>query len=776
MGPFDFRRILGKLLLAALVMVVSSAAHGQCVPGWQPGDGVPGVDGIVNAMIMWDPDGPGPLTPVLVVAGSFTVAGNIAANQIATWDPATGAWGTLGNGMSNSVMALAVMPNGDLVAGGTFTYAGTGLANRIARWNGSAWSPLGSGMDSAVRALAVMNNGDLVAGGDFFTAGGNSADSIARWDGTSWSQFGGGSGGPIYALLKLASGDIVAGGTFTTIGGGAPRNRIARWDGATWNALGTGLGGPVYSLTTTNGTDVIAGGGFNTAGGGNALNVARWSGTAWAPMGSGLGSIVVSLTVLPGGVVVAGGEFSAPDVAIARWNGSSWAGAFQGGATLAYLGQPRRASAVALLPNGDLVAGGVFRQLGPTGVLGIGRWDGATWKRMSNVGWNGWPTLMRTLPNGDVIALSAAGNIGADFTIAGGTQVSNKMARFDGNTWQPFGGTLESGNIRDLVGATNGDVIAIGDFSSIGISGPVARWNGTVWAAVGTGLAGTPQSITVRPNGNIVVGGTNLTISGDVAGVASFDGVSWTALGTVPRPLVVTRTNGDLISGSQRWTGNQWAPFQTGLSFQFVQNILPMSNGDLVFAGSMAIESPPSAGALARWNGTSSTIFGGNLCCSSSQIRTLVERPNGDVVILGNFTSLGGLALGNIARWNGIAWDSMSGGIPGAQVMTALAARPDGSVLVGGLFSMAGTQKSPYFAIWRGPCGCGIADVAGLGGNPGSDGVLTPDDIVYYLAQFFANNLAVADLVGLGGSGGPDGAITPDDLVAFLAAFFTSCP
>ncbi|MFN5496843.1 MAG: hypothetical protein ACK5C3_09770, partial [bacterium] len=75
-------------------------------------------------------------------------------------------------GLNSTALALAVLPNGDLVAGGGFTTAGGGTANRIARWNGSSWRQLGSGMDGGVSALAVLPNGDLVAGGSFTTAGG----------------------------------------------------------------------------------------------------------------------------------------------------------------------------------------------------------------------------------------------------------------------------------------------------------------------------------------------------------------------------------------------------------------------------------------------------------------------------------------------------------------------------------------------------------------------------------------------------------------------------
>ncbi|MGH7132974.1 MAG: GC-type dockerin domain-anchored protein [Phycisphaerales bacterium] len=67
------------------------------------------------------------------------------------------------------------------------------------------------------------------------------------------------------------------------------------------------------------------------------------------------------------------------------------------------------------------------------------------------------------------------------------------------------------------------------------------------------------------------------------------------------------------------------------------------------------------------------------------------------------------------------------------------------------------------------------ADVAGLGGTLGADGILTVDDIVVYLSQFFANNLAVTDIAQLGGTQGPDGQITVDDLVLFLNLFFSGC-
>ncbi|MGH7133670.1 MAG: GC-type dockerin domain-anchored protein, partial [Phycisphaerales bacterium] len=58
----------------------------------------------------------------------------------------------------------------------------------------------------------------------------------------------------------------------------------------------------------------------------------------------------------------------------------------------------------------------------------------------------------------------------------------------------------------------------------------------------------------------------------------------------------------------------------------------------------------------------------------------------------------------------------------------------------------------------------------------GPDGQLTADDIVAFLAQFFAGGLSVADVASLGGVPSADGQLTPDDIVVFLAAFFAGCP
>jgi len=286
MKPSAMKRSCLAALVCLVVSLFAPHARAQCATQWLPGEGVPGTNGQVYAMTMWDPDGSGPRLPVLVVGGMFGVAGATQVANIATYDPTTGAWSALGSAPFVSVYALTTMPNGDLVASGQLATTG-GVTFDIALWNGTSWSVLGSGVDSLVRVMTIMPNGDLVAGGDFTTAGGVSAKGIARWDGMSWSALGSGVAGVPYpssfnvlALMPLPNGDLVVGGRFGTAGG-LSVNNIARWDGTSWSALGSGVAGEVHALTTLPNGDLVAANTFWPTGGPWASSIVRWNGTSW---------------------------------------------------------------------------------------------------------------------------------------------------------------------------------------------------------------------------------------------------------------------------------------------------------------------------------------------------------------------------------------------------------------------------------------------------------------------------------------------------------------
>ncbi len=187
-------------------------------------------------LTVWDPDGDGPEREVLVIGGSFTVAGHQNCTRIATWDGKH--FRPLGAGFNAAVRALGVY-NGELLAGGDFTMSGTTAVNHIARWDGAAWQPFGgiTPSNGYIRAFAAYNN-ELIVSGLFSSIGGVSARNIARWNGTTWQPLGAGLNDAALCM-RVYNGDLVAGGMFT-VAGSVSAAQVARWNGTTWSALGNG--------------------------------------------------------------------------------------------------------------------------------------------------------------------------------------------------------------------------------------------------------------------------------------------------------------------------------------------------------------------------------------------------------------------------------------------------------------------------------------------------------------------------------------------------------
>ncbi len=247
-GPLSAQLVAGGLFTTAGGV---SANHVALWNGmtWQPLGA--GVNGGVRALIAWDPDRRGPEPAQLVAGGQFTSADDVTANHIARWDGQR--WLPLGMGMNDWVFTLSTWDSDgsgpepeQLVAGGSYTSAGGVAANRIASWNGSAWQPLGSGMNNTVRVVANWDPdrsgpqpAQLVAGGNFTTADGVITNFISRWNGNTWEPIGtglSGGGSPyVYALTTLdldGSGplpsQLVAGGFFR-LAGGLDSSYIAIW-------------------------------------------------------------------------------------------------------------------------------------------------------------------------------------------------------------------------------------------------------------------------------------------------------------------------------------------------------------------------------------------------------------------------------------------------------------------------------------------------------------------------------------------------------------------
>lgn len=296
-------------------------------------------------MTPWDPDGVGSLPAVVVVGGQFSMAGGIAANGAAAYDPVQGTWSSLGLPANAIVNALATLPNGTLVATGTTL--GSSYGEGLVAWNGSTWSPLGTSTID-VSCLLPLPNGDLVVGGHFQSIAGVPAKGVARWDGANWHALPGLDLITIFNpdivvrhLARLANGDLVAGGLFTCSGGQC----LARWDGTSWTSIA-----PTTGILDVRALLALPNGGLAIS----LSGVRQWNGSSWSVLGNlPFGPYVYALTTAPDGSLIAGGDFAD---GVARWDGTAWLPVGSG--------SPMSVKAFAWGRDGNLLVGGGFASAG----------------------------------------------------------------------------------------------------------------------------------------------------------------------------------------------------------------------------------------------------------------------------------------------------------------------------------------------------------------------------------------------------------------------------
>ena len=175
------------------------------------------------------------------------------------------------------------------------------------------------------------------------------------------------------------------------------------------------------------GSVVVVGGYFTHAGTTLAYCLAMWDPATgiWSALGPILDG-VSALAVLPNGELVAAGALTQASGGmhnhIVRWNGTSWSDLGSG--------TNGGISSLVVQPNGDLVAGGAFTSASGVPAGGIARWDGTTWSSLGS-GTNGWVTSLALLANGDLVA-------GGYFTTAGGVAAAS-IARWNGTAWSSLG-------------------------------------------------------------------------------------------------------------------------------------------------------------------------------------------------------------------------------------------------------------------------------------------------------------------------------------------------
>jgi len=154
------------------------------------------------------------------------------------------------------------------------------------------------------------------------------------------------------------------------------------------------------------------------------------------------------------------------------------------------------------------------------------------------------------------------------------------------------------------------------------------------------------------------------------------------------------------------------------------------ANGDLVVAGYFTEAGGIPAQGIARWNGTTWSALGSGIVGSAYALAAL---PNGDIVVGGELIEAGGAPVHGIARWNGSAWDDFGGGVThpfSSSIVKAIQLLPNGEVIVGGYFELAGGVVTNGIARWNGTVWSPVGDPSGVGGTVNALARLANGDIV----------------------------------------------
>ncbi len=705
------------MLLVLTIATIAGQASAVCEPQWLPGDAVPGIDGTVKTLISWDADGPGGQPALVIVGGRFSLAGNVPANNLACWDPATQTWSAFGLGVNNWVYSLAIL-DGKLYAGGYFTLADGANAAAVACWDPATqtWSALGTGLSTgttgsypSVTALAALD-GKLYVAGTFATAGGVSASRIACWDPATatWSALGAGLTGAASAMAVL-DGKLYVG-----------LDGVSIWDPATstWSMLGTRITGEypaLYALAVLDGK-LYAAGDFTGIGGVTANHLACWDPATqtWSAVGS---------EVLPIQALAVGeGKLFALHVACYDAIGS-WdpAGATWSNFAPAPIGATAYAAGALAFIDCKLYVGSDFTSTGGLAAAGIACLDPISLS---------WSALTSGIDN---IALAMADldgkvYVAGKFTSAGGV-AANHIACLDPvtSTWSPLGIGTDGDHpeVNALLGL-DGRLYAGGAFTSVdGLpANRIACWDPTSysWDALGAGIDGPYPEVAALAtlDGKLYVGGSFTTAGGLSAdNIARWDPATatWSALGTGvdSRVNALTVLDGKLYAGGffataggataagiACWdpTTQTWSAVGTGLDTgdvyvsPFVKALAALG-GRLYVAGDFTTAGGASASRIACWDPAMSqwSALGAGMSEDMHALATL----NGKLYVAGWFETAGGTSANSIAQWDPLAETWTPLGIGMDEAVYALAAIDD-TLYAGGLFATADVEVSPYLA------------------------------------------------------------------------------
>lgn len=676
---------------------------------WASNFTLEGVSGPVRALAR-------PLTGQIIVGGSFTAAGNVAARNIAVWNGVS--WSALGYGLDGEVEALAASGN-NIYAGGLFynicndaTCTTKTAVNHIAVWNGSSWSGLGSGVHGAVYAL-VASGSNVYVGGFFdrtcatsACSSGTTVNNIALWNGSGWLPLGYGVDSSVYALA-LYSTKLYVGGDFPHycgeitcgLGLAVVVRYIAQWDtvATSWSGVGSGMYDAVRALDVDSFGAVYAGGDFWSVcspGCGPPVmvnHVAKYSGSNWSPVGVGVHGSVYSLNVDASNNVFVGGVFTficpaIPNCSVAttgpaayhvaKWTAatSSW-GAMAGGV---HSEEKPLLQVNALLDAGagSIYVGGEFETAGNISAKHVARWTGAGWDHLAPPSGDGMSNKVYA------IAGDGSGNVyvGGAFDAAGGV-VAHGIARWNGSSWSALGFGL-SAPVHALAFDGSGNLYAGGEFYQICGNATcdsgnttaryVAKWNGSAWSALGNGLNNLVYALAWGSDNALYAGGAFTQACDATCGPTS------------PRANAVAKW------GPSNWSGVGLGLQGTVYALKFTQSGKLYAGGSFIFACDdlPCVTTTRKFNRIAQWDTTWNPLLSG----VNNTVYALALDGSGNLFVGGEFGFLCNNAdclapttqVNHLAKWSVGAWGLVGNGVN--DTVRALAVDSTNALYVGGDF------------------------------------------------------------------------------------------
>jgi uncharacterized delta-60 repeat protein len=391
-----------------------------------------------------------------------------------------------------AVLDVVIEPNGQILIGGNFGNVGGQPQTKAARLNsngtrdGSFQNPniTGVGGNDYVSAIARQIDGKVLISGQFDSVGGQPLVDIVRLntDGTVDSGFAPSLNSSVVDVEVLGDGKILAGGFFTFVNG-QPRAHVARLlaNGSLDSTFqDPNINGNVRMVAVQPDGKILIGGAFTMVGGQPRRLIARLNtdGSVDPTFSINIINFISDIAIQSDGKIVVAGEF------VGQF-GDSLARLNQDGSIDRSFQEPEfngaSLFAVTLQPNGKILVGGEFEDIGGVARKDIARLNanGTLDTSFQNPGISG--------PFGSVfsIAVQPDGKIvlGGDFQDFGNI-VRKKVARVNAN------GTLDlppPGESNTLYVGTD-----VGVFSSTMDGGTWASFNDGLPPVIVTELDGLP--------------------------------------------------------------------------------------------------------------------------------------------------------------------------------------------------------------------------------------------------------------------------------------------